>query len=111
MIIAFRFLLTIFAGALIFFGVVMSISPLPFGFVFVILGFLILAAAAPGFLRWMRKRARWFDKIVHGVEKVLPHVLAKHLRDTDYDHGDEDEDDDDDSDDDGVEPKAKRRRT
>ena len=91
MMIVFRFLLAICAVAMIVFGAVMSISPIPFGFVIVVFGFLLLAGAAPGFVRWMRKRSRRFDKVMHGFERVLPHVLAKHLHDTDYDHGDEDE--------------------
>lgn len=112
MMIFFRLLLAICAIAMIVFGAIMSLSPIPFGFVIVIFGFLLLAGAAPGFVRWMRKRSRRFDKVMHGIERILPKVLAKHLHDTDYDHGDEEdddeEDDDEEDDDDGEEEKSKK---
>ena len=61
LLILFRFLLKIFAVALIVFGTITMISPVPFGFVFIALGFFLLAAVAPSFLRWLRKRWRWLD--------------------------------------------------
>ncbi len=109
MMIFFRLLLAICAIAMIVFGAIMSLSPIPFGFVIVIFGFLLLAGAAPGFVRWMRKRSRRFDKVMHGIERILPKVLAKHLHDTDYDHGDE-EDDDDAEEEKSKKENAKRRR-
>lgn len=91
----FRFALTIFAIALIVFGVIMTISPIPFGFVFVVLGFLLLAAVAPAFLRWFRKRWRWLDRKLDRLQETLPGWLARHLRKSDIDHDDEEKDEDD----------------
>ena len=93
MIVVFRILLAIFALALIFFGAIMTISPVPLGFIFVLLGLFLLAAALPAFFRWMRKHWRWLDRIMDRLEKRLPEFMAKHLRATDYNH-DEDEDED-----------------
>lgn len=84
--IIFRFAVSLFAILLILFGLVWTISPIPFGIVFLFLGFLLLLSAAPGEIRWLRKRWRWFDRLMHGLEKRMPHWIAKRLRDTDYDH-------------------------
>lgn len=95
--IVFRLAVSLFAVLLILFGLVWTISPIPFGILIVILGFLLLLAAAPGEIRWLRKRWRWFDRAMHGLEKRLPNWIAKRLRATDHDHKEE-------------EPTAKRLR-
>jgi hypothetical protein len=79
-LIVFRFLLGIFAFALIFLGVIAMVAPTPFGFVFVLLGFLILATVAPGFIRWMRKRWRWLDRRLDKLEEHAPRWLRKILK-------------------------------
>ncbi len=84
--IVFRFAVSLFAILLILFGLVWTISPIPFGFVFLILGFLLLLSAAPGEIRWLRRRWRWFDRAMHGLEKRMPEWIAKRLRATDHDH-------------------------
>lgn len=89
--IIFRFAVTLFAIFLILFGLVWTISPIPFGIVFLFLGFLLLLSAAPGEIRWLRKRWRWFDRVMHGLEKRLPNWIAKRLHDTDYEHDEDDE--------------------
>ena len=86
--IVFRLTVSLFALLLILFGLLWTISPLPFGFVILILGFLLLLAAAPGEIRWLRKRWRWFDRAMHGLEKRLPNWIARRLRATDHDHED-----------------------
>lgn len=87
--IVFRLAVSLFAVLLILFGLVWTISPIPFGFVIFIFGFLLLLAAAPGEIRWLRKRWRWFDRAMHGLEKRLPNWIAKRLRATDHDHQEE----------------------
>ena len=84
--IIFRLAVSLFAILLILFGLIWTISPIPFGIVFLILGFMLLLFAAPGEIRWLRKRWRWFDRAMHGLEKRLPKWIAKRLRETDYEH-------------------------
>lgn len=88
----FRFAVTAFAIALIVFGLIWTISPLPFGFILVAAGLAILISVAPAEIRWLRRRWRWFDRLLHRLEKKLPRWIAKRLRDSDYDHADEEED-------------------
>lgn len=88
---AFRILLTIFALFLIAGGIVLSISPIPFGFVFILLGFFLLVCVAPAFVRFFRRRWRWLDRRMHWLERKLPGFLAKPLRASDYEHEDEDD--------------------
>ena len=97
--IVFRIAVSIFALLLIGFGVVLTISPIPFGIVLVILGFLLFVSAAPAEVRWLRKRWRWFDRMMHRLEDRLPEWIAKRLRASDYDHEEED----------AAEPETSRR--
>lgn len=78
-----RILVTILASVLIVVGIVWTISPLPFGFVLVVLGVLLLAAAAPVVLRWFRRRWRWLDRKLARLQEILPRWLARHLRRSD----------------------------
>lgn len=87
----FRIAVTLFAILLILFGAIWTISPIPFGFIILILGFLLLLAAAPGEVRWLRRRWRAFDRAMHALEKRLPEWLAKRLRATDHNHDEEPE--------------------
>lgn len=91
--IVFRIAVSVFALLLIGFGVVLTISPIPFGFVIVIVGFLLFVTVAPAEVRWLRKRWRWFDRAMHGLENRLPEWIAKRLRVSDYDHDEDDETD------------------
>ncbi|OFX01773.1 MAG: hypothetical protein A3E78_03970 [Alphaproteobacteria bacterium RIFCSPHIGHO2_12_FULL_63_12] len=100
--IVFRIAVSIFALLLIGFGLVVTISPIPFGFIIVAIGFLLFVAVSPGEVRWLRRRWRWFDKMMHRLEKRLPEWIAKRLRVSDYDHA-EDEDE-------PPAPKRSRRR-
>ncbi|HNR77826.1 MAG TPA: hypothetical protein PKM48_11895 [Parvularculaceae bacterium] len=84
--IVFRIAVSIFALLLIGFGAVLTISPIPFGIVLVILGFMLFVSAAPAEVRWLRKRWRWFDRMMHRLEKRMPKWIAKRLRESDYDH-------------------------
>lgn len=87
----FRIAVSAFALLLIGFGLVVTISPIPFGFVIVIIGFLLFVSVAPAEVRWLRKHWRWFDKAMHRLEKRLPEWIAKRLRVTDYDHSEDEE--------------------
>lgn len=80
MMAVFKLLVTIFAIVLIIVGLAAMAAPTPFGFVFVALGFALLAAVAPDLVRWLRRRWRWLDRIIRKLEKILPDWLAKHLR-------------------------------
>lgn len=76
----FRLLVSIFAALLIMVGVVLAPSPVPLGLIFIALGFLLLTASAPAFVRWLRGRWRWLDQRLIDMEKVLPDWLARQLR-------------------------------
>ncbi len=87
----FRIAVSLFALLLIGFGLVLTISPIPFGFVLVVIGFLLFATVAPAEVRWLRKRWRWFDRAMHALEKRLPEWIARRLRVSDYDHSEDEE--------------------
>ena len=87
--ILFRILVAAFAIVLIFVGVIVSITPAPFGFILVILGFLLLASAAPGVVRWLRVRWRWLDRQLDKLEERGPRWLAKIFSRTDPDEDEE----------------------
>ncbi|MCB2113027.1 MAG: hypothetical protein KDD85_05700 [Parvularculaceae bacterium] len=84
--ILFKIAVSIFALLLIGFGLVLTISPIPFGIILVVIGFLLFVAAAPEQVRRLRKSWRWFDRAMHRVEKRMPKWIARRLRETDYDH-------------------------
>lgn len=82
----FNFLVGVFAVALIILGLAMMIAPTPFGFVFVILGFVILAVVAPfarPVLRWFRGLWPWFDRQLDRAQDNLPEAIARPLRESD----------------------------
>lgn len=84
----FRFAVAVFAVVMIIAGLVLMPSPIPFGIVFVSLGFILLALVAPSAIRFMR-RWRPFDRLMHWLERHLPEWLAEKLRKTDIDHDDD----------------------
>ena len=85
----FKFAVAVFAILLIAFGLIWMWSPIPFGFVFIVIGFLLLAAVAPAFIRFLRRRFGWFERFLHWLERRLPGWLARLLRRTDVDHEEE----------------------
>ncbi|MEL6362114.1 MAG: hypothetical protein AAFR21_13635 [Pseudomonadota bacterium] len=87
----FKFAVTLLALVFIVIGIIVTPSPIPFGIVLIALGFMLLVAVAPDFVRWLRRHSRWFDKRMHWLEDRLPQFMAKHLRRTDYVHPDEEE--------------------
>jgi len=80
--IIFRVALTILAFAMIGFGIVVTVAPTPFGFILVVLGFLLLASVAPAFVRGLRKHWGWLDRRLTDLQKRSPGWIAKILRRT-----------------------------
>lgn len=76
----FKFLVSAFAIILIIIGIIVAPSPIPFGIVFIALGVLILSTVAPDMVRWIRRRWRWFDRVITKLEKWLPGPIARQLR-------------------------------
>ena len=76
----FKFLVAAFGVLLIVIGIIVAPSPIPFGIIFILLGFFLLTAAAPDFVRWVRRHWRWMDRKLLGLEKRLPKWLARQLR-------------------------------
>lgn len=90
--IVFRIAVAAFAIIMMIFGVAMMIAPTPFGFVLVILGFLLLATAAPAIVRALRKRWRWLDRRLDALTEKAPRWLAKRLKESDPPEDEDDED-------------------
>lgn len=70
-----RIATSLVGAALFVYGLIASFSPLPAGAPLVILGLLMIAAANPAarpVIRRMRKRWRWFDRLVRFVGKRGP---------------------------------------
>jgi len=74
-VIAARIATSLIGFALFVYGMIASFSPLPAGAPLVIFGILLIAAANPAarpFIRRMRRRWRWFDRLVRLVAKRAP---------------------------------------
>ena len=74
-IIASRVATSLIGFALFLYGLIAFFSPLPAGAPLIILGLLMIAAANPAArpaIRRMRRRWRWFDKLVKVVGKRGP---------------------------------------
>ena len=77
------------AIVLIVVGVLTSISPVPLGFVLVLVGIVVLALADPHarpMLRWLRRRWPWLDRRLRGAQKKAPTAIAEPLEETDPTH-------------------------
>lgn len=87
-------LATTLAGAvLVAYGVIAGLSPLPAGAPLAILGLLMIAAANPvarPFVRSLRTRWRWFDKLVVLVGKGAPGRVKSVIKETAPREGPED---------------------
>ncbi|MCB2113028.1 MAG: hypothetical protein KDD85_05705 [Parvularculaceae bacterium] len=74
-VIAARIAASIIGLVLFVYGLIAAFSPLPAGAPLVILGVLMIAAANPAarpYIRKMRRRWRWFDRLVRIVAKRGP---------------------------------------
>ena len=70
-----RIFSTITGVVLIVYGVIAAISPLPLGLPLIVVGFLMIAGANPAarpLIRKMRRRWRWFDKLVKMAARRSP---------------------------------------
>ncbi|MEQ1932160.1 MAG: hypothetical protein ABL957_16730 [Parvularculaceae bacterium] len=80
-------LTTSLAGVLLLvYGVIAGLSPLPAGVFFVVLGFLMIAAANPSArpaVRRLRRRWPWFNAIVKALGKRGPRTIKGVVLETD----------------------------
>lgn len=77
---------TIAGVILVVYGVIAAISPLPLGLVLIPLGLIMIAAANPAarpLILWMRRRWRWFDKLVRLAARRSPPRFHETFEDTD----------------------------
>ncbi len=84
-IIAARVATSLIGLALFVYGMIASFSPLPAGAPLVILGVLMIAAANPAarpYIRRMRRRWRWFDRLVRLVATRGPETVRQVEADT-----------------------------
>lgn len=97
----FRSLVAVFGVILILIGIPLTPSPIPFGLLIIALGLALLIWAAPGAVRGVRRRWRWFDRQMDRLENVLPPYFARLIRrsDVDQDDDEDDEQEEDDADD------------
>ena len=77
---------TTFVGViLILYGIIAAISPLPLGVVLIAVGFIMIAGANPAarpLIRGMRRRSRWFDKLVRLAAHRSPPRFKEVIRET-----------------------------
>lgn len=81
-----RLVTTVTGLALIVYGVIAAVSPLPLGVPLIVVGFLMIAMANPAarpLIRHMRRKWRWFDFIVRQVEDKSPERLKETIEETD----------------------------
>ncbi|MBB5520072.1 hypothetical protein [Amphiplicatus metriothermophilus] len=80
-------LLTSLTGAvLIVYGIVAAVSPLPAGVVLIGVGLLMIALANPAarpLIRALRRRWRWFDRLVEMAGKRAPKNVKSVVEETD----------------------------
>ncbi len=100
----FKFFVAAIAVLMIVIGIIVAPSPIPFGIIFILLGFFLLAAVAPDLVRWLRRRWRWLDRVLRRLESALPRWMTRELRNT-HPQDEEEEDEDDES-----EPESANRR-
>jgi hypothetical protein len=101
-----KFAVAAFAVALIVAGAVLAISPIPGGMVVFAVGVILLAVVMPSAVRGLRRRWKFFDRLMHRIEKILPKWLARKLKASDYDHAPDEVDDEEPH---GAKSRARRR--
>lgn len=75
-----RFGTAVIGTLLILVGIALTPSPVPFGLIIIALGLSLVVWSAPGAVRWVRRRWRWFDRRMTSLEQTLPEWLARPLR-------------------------------
>ncbi len=81
-----RIATTLVGVVLILYGVVAAISPLPLGVILIAVGFVMIAGANPAarpLIRAMRRRWRWFDKLVRLAAHRSPPRFKDVIEETD----------------------------
>lgn len=96
-----RIITSLVGAVLIVYGVIAALSPLPAGALLIVLGMVMIGLANPAarpLIRAMRRRWRWFDRLVTGLGRRAPAgvrslVEATNPNDTFLDPEDRDEGD------------------
>jgi hypothetical protein len=81
-----RIATTVAGAALAIYGVLAAVSPFPAGLPLLILGLIMIAAANPAarpFIRKLRRRWGWFDKLVGAVGKRGSERIRSVIAETD----------------------------
>lgn len=92
-----RLLYTLLGIVLIVYGAIAAISPLPLGVPLIILGVLMIALANPAarpLVRRMRRKWKWFDKLVEVLGERSPKDIKEVIEETDPEREDEEGDED-----------------
>lgn len=80
-----RLATTLAGTALVIYGAIAAVSPLPVGLPLLVLGLIMIAAANPAarpLVRNLRQRWRWFDKVVLAIGKRAPERVRSVVNDT-----------------------------
>jgi UPF0716 family protein affecting phage T7 exclusion len=83
-----RLALSALGSVFLVLGIVGVLTPIPFGFVFLVLAMLLLIPTTPGaaqLVRRMRTRSSRFDRIMAAVIRRAPAPYRRILRQTDVD--------------------------
>lgn len=80
-------IITTFVGIIfIIYGAIAAVSPLPLGVVLIAVGLIMIAGANPAarpLIRRMRKKWRWFDKLVRLAARRSPEQFKEVIEETD----------------------------
>ncbi|GAB4529627.1 MAG: hypothetical protein Kow00133_18410 [Amphiplicatus sp.] len=81
-----RLATSVLGAAFILYGIAAAVSPLPAGVVLIVVGLLMIALANPAarpLIRAMRRRWRWFDRLVEAAGKRAPERVKSVVEETD----------------------------
>lgn len=84
-----RLITSMFGAALVLYGIVAAVSPLPLGIVCVAIGLLMIASANPAarpIIRRLRARWAWFDALVEAVGRRDPRDFKEVVEETEPPH-------------------------
>lgn len=80
-----KFLLITAGGILSFIGVLLFISPIPLGFIFLAPGLAMLISGSDSFAKWVRRRRAKHDGLnekLQAAEDMAPDAICEPLRKT-----------------------------
>ena len=81
-------IMRIIGGALLLFGILGMLTPIPFGLIFFIAALMILIPTTPQVavpVRWARRKIWLFDSVMHTATSRLPVPYRRVLRMTEFD--------------------------